>query len=785
MLLAVLAALAFLGLFRLRIDVDILNLLPSNSSVTRGLAEYQQKFLQAGEVVVVLRSPDAESALNAVTSVVASVRSRTDLIERIFWQPPANESLHDAASFLGYLWLNASTGTVLELRRSLAATNLPAVLAASRERIATSFNPSDLFLRPRDPLNFFSISEGAGETFETPERFFVSQDGRTRFIYLYSAVPLDNYEQCHAWVAEIRALLARSLTGVHPGATEFLLTGRPVFVDEISSGMRSDMSMAVPGTLLLIGLLFYLLHREWIPLLLLLSTLFVVMVWTALAGSAILGQLNVVSLGFASILLGLAEDFGIVLHQELKTHPGADAAAIRKTALPGIFWSAITTASAFALLNLSALPGLRNLGTLVALGIVIGAWAMLYAFLPLLVRFRRPQKVEEFMANDSPHRGMSRSAFAFTAAVIALGAFALSTQPPEFDPSPDALRPRNSEASAAIRILQGNIGEQRDPYWLLVHGSSADAVRRNLEKLEGHLASNAANLGIASHTLPLGVWPDPPVQGANLPVLQELAQERPRISATVLESGFNASALEISDVVFAEWSRFSPGTVSWPQGRIADWVLPKFVSRGESNLVALGLLTPGPGFDAAGVVPAELASDVVLSGWGLLGETVLQQVKREVPVISALVGMTVLGALWLTFRSLMPVLLSLSVLAFCGVLLLAAMGLLGWRWNLINLIALPLLLGMGIDYSIHTLTTLRRFGGDAARTFQSVGRALLLAGSTTIIGFAFLGMSSNAGMASLGQVCALGLTLLLLTSVFLLPAWAGRFLNRDDAARMN
>ena len=105
---------------------------------------------------------------------------------------------------------------------------------------------------------------------------------------------------------------------------------------------------------------------------------------------------------------------------------------------------------------------------------------------------------------------------------------------------------------------------------------------------------------------------------------------------------------------------------------------------------------------------------------------------------------------------------------------MATMGFLGWRWNLISLTALPLLLGMGIDYSIHIQITLERFHGNAARTFHSVGRALLLAGSTTIIGFAFLGMSSNAGMASLGRVCALGLTILLLTSVFLLPAWTRR-----------
>ena len=93
LLLAVLCALAVLGIFRLRIDVDILNLLPRDNSVARGLAEYQDKFLQAGEVVVVVHSVDASQSIEAVKAIVQEFRREGRLIERVFWQPPANESL--------------------------------------------------------------------------------------------------------------------------------------------------------------------------------------------------------------------------------------------------------------------------------------------------------------------------------------------------------------------------------------------------------------------------------------------------------------------------------------------------------------------------------------------------------------------------------------------------------------------------------------------------------------------------------------------------------------------
>ncbi len=771
LLLFVFLALSILGAFRLRIDVDVLNLLPSGSRVAKGLGVYQEKFLQAGELILVLRSDDPDATLAAATSIVHQARIHTNLVERAFWQPPANESIVEAAKFVAYLWLNSPTNMVGELQRSLQEDHIPAILEASRERIATSFNPSDLFLLPRDPLNLSSISSSAGDAADTPDRFFASDDGLTRLVYLYSAVPLNNYAECHAWIGEIRRLVADSLS---PGSQiNVLLTGRPAFVDEISSGMRSDLSTAVPGTLLLIGFLFYLLHREWIALLLLLATLFGIMIWAALAGSAIIGPLNVISLGFASILLGLAEDFGIVLHQEAKNHPGLDAAGIRRIAGPGIFWSAVTTASAFALLNLSALPGLRNLGTLVALGIVIGAWCMLYIFLPLLLRFRRTDTQQQ-TPPSAVRVPRSRLPLVITVVVLLSGILQFITRPPSFDPSTEALRPRKSEAGDALRIVQETIGTSGDPFWLIVEGESPQAVGQRLNALDRHLASNSPVLGVRNYTLPMAVWPDVSAQVENLPRLRAIAQDRAQINAAVLNNGFASEALEFSDAVFAEWQAFVATNANWPRGRIAEWVLPKFVARTETNFLALGLVTPGENFRPDQIVPQEIGTNVILSGWSLLGREVFEQVTSETPLITSLVGITILCALWFTFRNVGSVLLSLSVLAFSAITLVALMGLLGWRWNLINFTALPLLLGMGIDYSIHIQTALERFKGDPSKTFHSVGRALLLAGSTTIIGFAFLGMSSNAGMASLGRVCALGLTVLLLTSVFLLPAWTPR-----------
>src|SRR5205085_8424830 len=102
------------------------------------------------------------------------------------------------------------------------------------------------------------------------------------------------------------------------------------------------------------------------------------------------------------------------------------------------------------------------------------------------------------------------------------------------------------------------------------------------------------------------------------------------------------------------------------------------------------------------------------------------------------------------------------------------MRLANWSWNLLNLLALPLVLGTGVDYSIFMQLALRRYHGDLKMAHRSVGRALLLCGGTAIAGFGSLAWSSNAGMASLGQVCAVGIAGNMLLSIFLLPLWWSR-----------
>ena len=123
------------------------------------------------------------------------------------------------------------------------------------------------------------------------------------------------------------------------------------------------------------------------------------------------------------------------------------------------------------------------------------------------------------------------------------------------------------------------------------------------------------------------------------------------------------------------------------------------------------------------------------------------------------------------YRNVRKIVLSFATLGFTLLCLNAAMSVFNWSWNLMNMTALPLLLGAGVDYSIHIQLALKRYAGDMNKVKRSVGNAILLCGVSTAAAFASLGFASNPGLASLGRVAALGIVIASLTAVFLLPVW--------------
>ena len=146
------------------------------------------------------------------------------------------------------------------------------------------------------------------------------------------------------------------------------------------------------------------------------------------------------------------------------------------------------------------------------------------------------------------------------------------------------------------------------------------------------------------------------------------------------------------------------------------------------------------------------------------GRIVVESFKRAL-LIAAIAIILIIAALW---RNIATVLLISIPIAFAALLTPVVGTLIGISLNFANVIVIPLLLGIGIDSSIH-LVHRHHDTATTALLHTSTARAVVLSALTTLASFGTLAFTSHPGMSSLGQLLTLGIALMLLSNLLLLP----------------
>src|SRR5262245_34138667 len=127
--------------------------------------------------------------------------------------------------------------------------------------------------------------------------------------------------------------------------------------------------------------------------------------------------------------------------------------------------------------------------------------------------------------------------------------------------------------------------------------------------------------------------------------------------------------------------------------------------------------------------------------------------------------------LWADFRTTRHTLLALAPLVVGAIITLGVMGILGMPLNPANMIALPLIVGVGVDNGVHVLHDYRSRGRGRSYTLAATtGQGIAVAALTTVLGFGMLMVASHRGLVSLGLVLTLGVTCCMVAALVLLPA---------------
>ncbi|MGB1015379.1 MAG: MMPL family transporter, partial [Nannocystaceae bacterium] len=189
--------------------------------------------------------------------------------------------------------------------------------------------------------------------------------------------------------------------------------------------------------------------------------------------------------------------------------------------------------------------------------------------------------------------------------------------------------------------------------------------------------------------------------------------------------------------------------VIWTRGTKADYRESQYIYRGFISLET-----------STGEVPVAADYFVVTE--------VFDTLKADGPVVVGLALIALVVSVTVLFRSFTaPIIVLLTVV--CALIWLAGiMAVQGWKFHFLNIIALPLLIGMGQDDAIHLLhrnMELKSIKGALRKT----GGVLLFTTVTTQIGFGGMLVVNHPGLSSLGWVAVVGMMLCLIASVTVVP----------------
>jgi uncharacterized protein len=124
---------------------------------------------------------------------------------------------------------------------------------------------------------------------------------------------------------------------------------------------------------------------------------------------------------------------------------------------------------------------------------------------------------------------------------------------------------------------------------------------------------------------------------------------------------------------------------------------------------------------------------------------------------------------FLHFRSVICVGLALLPVGLGTLWMVGIMGVLGIPFNPANIMTLPLVIGIGVTSGIHILNRFSEEGSPSVLD-KSTGKAVLISGVTTIVGFGSLMFAQHQGIASLGQIMAIGTMTCMMAALTSLPA---------------
>ena len=786
---------------KMRLDTEVLNLLPRGFESVEGLKVYNRDFAQVRELTfALLVNPEDVDKLEEFAPQFAESLRQQPWCARVLAGSPMDtpEGIGDLQKLGVPLLLNLEPAHFDETLSALEPVRIQERLRRLREEIEAG-SPRPQIELMLDPLGIIApaLKPFATNASIENDQPLTSPDRTLRVFLTVTNQPGIGAFDCQRLMEQVNAFRATAHQGWDGGPLQIMVTGRSAYVAEISLSMRHDIIVTIVGSVLLVGGVFYIGFHRWLPLIGMGFTLLLCCLVALAAGLLIFGELNMVTVGFCAILIGLGVDFAILIfgrYQQARDEGSDHASAISEAVQnlgQAVFFGALTTAVGFLALLLSNSAGFTQLGVLIAIGIFLAGIFMMSVFFLFLPEQSQPWRNDWIFALVKRYvratvRRPGLILWMTTPLLLLLTAIAASPKPAlVFDASTESMEPKSSDASYALHTIIGKMPERWEPAIGIVRAENPQQLHDHWQKLAAKWATLQEAGKIKSFSTPAALAFSPARAEANRAKLGALdfPASRQALEAAIAQEGFTpetfapgftvlddlANATELTKPL-PQWRALLPQASSW-------WFLVDRYFAQDPLLTTGFVTTPEPITTQAQkqMLTQELpvaGVPITLSGWSFTLTDLIPWSHRQLILISAMMAVFECGLLAWLYRDWRLLLIHIATLVMAVAAMIATMKLLHIPLNLLNVLAFRLVLAVGVDYGIYVLLVwqkARQLDHDVA----GVVKPVILAGLTAVAGFGALGLANNPTLAGLGIACAVGIFWSLAATIFFtLPAAA-------------
>jgi hopanoid biosynthesis associated RND transporter like protein HpnN len=543
---------------------------------------------------------------------------------------------------------------------------------------------------------------------------------------------------------------------------------------------------------------------------------------TAALGLMMVGALNMISVAFAVLFVGLGVDFGIQfsVRYRAERHDKPDlrdalSSTAREVAVP-LTLAAVAVACGFLSFLPTAYRGVSELGMIAGVGMLVAYLTSITVLPALLTVLNPPGEPEEvgYRALAPVDDFLSRhrvGVIAGTLGVAMIGAPLLYYLTFDFDPV--HLRSPETESISTLLDVQKDPNVGFNSINVVVQSIDrapevADRLRKlpqvarvmtvdsfvpqDQEKKLGFIKAMDDQIGfLLRDQAPRGR----PSDAENIAALNASADQLNRMAANARGPGADAArrlAANLSSLAKADKAvrdraqevfvvpllvslnglRGFLGAQSISRANLPDGIKRQWVSTGGKTRVEVF-----PSGDANNTEVLRNFASAVLAVYPEAIGGPVSILKSGETVVSAFIHaglyalISIAVLLWIVLRRFGDMLLTLVPLVLAGVVTLEICVLIGMPLNFANIIALPLLLGVGVAFKIYYITAWR--AGEANLLQSSLTRAVIWSALTTATAFGSLWLSNHPGTSSMGKLLALSLVTTLCAAVLFQPALMG------------